>query len=200
VGLASRASLRYRQVAVPQLAPPTLFALLASLALASAGCDARARADTPDAAPPPPASASVARPPPAPPSASAAAEKGELSLLKLVFTSEVKSKEPADVLKSATPGQRVWAHLTVRNRGPAPRTLTLVFKVNGKERSRVDLKVVPSWSFRTWGYTTLRAEDLGGLTLEVVDDSGATFATGALPIRAADEAKPQKHAPLPLDE
>ncbi len=200
MGLASRARLRYRHVAVPSPGPTAHFAVLLTLALASAGCDERAHAGSPDAPPdaappPPPPSAAAARPPP---SASTAPDKDELRVLKLVFTSEVKNREPADVLKSAAPGQRVWAHLTVRNRGPAERTLTLVFKVNGKERSKVDLTVEPSWSFRTWGYTTLRAGDVGGLSVEVVDDSGARLITGGLPIRAPDEARPNK--PVPLDE
>ena len=189
--------MRYPDLAVPSLGRPALFAALVILARPSAGCDEHAHASSPDAAPPPPASAPSVRPSPSA-SSSGSPEKGELSLLKSVFTSEVKNREPTDVLTSAKPGQRVWAHLTVRNRGGAARTITLVFKISGKERSRVDLKVDPSWSFRTWGYATLRAGDSGELGLEVLDDSGATLAARALPIRADDVPRPEK--PVPLDE
>jgi hypothetical protein len=114
-------------------------------------------------------------------------------VLKSVFTSEVKSKEPADVLKSAKPGQRVWAHLTVRNRCDASRTLTLAFKVNGADRASVDLNVEPSWSFRTWGYVTLRKNDTGKVELEVRDEGGSVLSEGSLPVKG-DE--PDKPAPL----
>jgi hypothetical protein len=160
--------------------------VLAHLALACAGCDQRADASpAADAAAPPPAPAPTARAAPSA-SGSAAAEKGEFKVLKAVFTSEVKNKEPTDNLKSAKPGQRAWVHLTLRNRGDAARTITLVFKVNGKERSTVDLKVEPSWSFRTWAYNTLRAGDKGELGLEIRDDAGATMTTLSIPIKAAD--------------
>ncbi len=178
--------------------PLAALAVLVSLASLCAGCDESAHADAPDAAAPSAQAPTTPAPARPQPSASASPEKGELSVLKLVFTSEIKNKGPADVLKAAAPGQRVWAHLTVRNRGAEARTITLVFKVNGKERSRVDLKVEPSWSFRTWGYTTLRGSDAGGLSVEVVDDSSATLVTGGLPIRPPDETRAAK--PLPLDE
>jgi hypothetical protein len=180
-------------------------ALLALAALA--GCDDRVSASPaipagPDAAPPPPSAAPSARPAP---SASAAPDKGELRVLKLVFTSDVKDRQPVDDLKSAKPGQRVWAHLTVRNRGASPRTITLVFQVNGAERSRVDLTVDPSWSFRTYAYSTLRKTDMGELELEVRDDAGALMTTKAIPIvkdDAPDKPAPldPKKAPKPFDD
>jgi hypothetical protein len=119
-------------------------------------------------------------------------------VLKLVLTSEVKKKEPVDKLDAAAPGQRVWAHVTVRNRTEATRPLALVFLVGGAERARVDLKADPSWSYRTWGYVTLRATDSGELTAEVRDEAGTVMERARLPIKG-DPVKPQKKAP-PTDE
>jgi hypothetical protein len=178
-------------------------AVIAGLACLS-GCDRSASAGPPGAsagppdaaAPTPPASSGRTAPPAPPSSGSAAPEKPQLQVLKLVFTSEVKNKEPVDKLERAQPGQRVYAHLTLRNRGAEARPITLAFKVNGEARSKVDLKVDPSWSFRTWGYNTLRASDLTGeLSLEVRDDTGAVLTTARLPIRTDPPAKPLPGTP-----
>jgi hypothetical protein len=173
-------------------------ASLVALSLLLVACDDGAPA-SPDAAPPPPKAstplasgsapmAPVSAPPPAP---SAASDKAPLSLLRLTLTSAVKDKEPVDELKAAGPGQRVWAHLAIRNRTGEARRLTLIFRVDGDERSTVDLKVEPSWSFRTWGYNTLRASDKSGeLTLEVREIGGPLLTTARLPIKAASKVEP----------
>jgi hypothetical protein len=177
---------------------PALLALLAFPALASLGCDRCADASPGDAGPPPsttssaaPAPSASGTTPSAPGTSSASPEKGELRVLKAVFTSEVKNKEPSGTLKTARPGDRVWLHLTVRNRGDAARTITLVFKVNGKERSTVDLQVQSSWSFRTWGYSTLRKGDTGDLSADVKDEGGAVLTTLSIPIKPGDPDKPE---------
>ena len=198
MGLASGASLRYLEAAVPVLRPALL---LAALALVSSGCDGRADASTPDAAPPPPPapSARPAPPPPAP-SASSTPEKPPLQLLKLVFTSEVKNREPVDKLDHAQPGQRVWVHLTLRNRGADVRPISVGFQVNGDARTRVDLKVDPSWSYRTWAYNTLRAGDAAGeLVVDVRDDAGTVVTTARLPIKT-DAGKTPPSRPVPLGD
>ena len=61
----------------------------------------------------PTASASAPAPPPPRPT-SAPADHVELQ--KFVLTSGVKSKDPVDDLTAAKPGQRVYGHVTVRNR------------------------------------------------------------------------------------
>jgi hypothetical protein len=110
----------------------------------------------------------------------------------------VKNKEPVDKLDRALPGQRVWVHLTMRNRGAEARPISLVFRVNDEQRSKVDLDVGPSWSYRTWGYSTLHAGDRAGeLVVEVRGDAGALITTARLPIKA-DSSKPLP--PAPLDE
>ncbi|MEO5729899.1 MAG: DUF2914 domain-containing protein [Byssovorax sp.] len=128
------------------------------------------------------------------PSATASATTPSLQMLRLTLTSEVKQKEPVDELKEAGPGQRVWVHLTVRNRAPEARRVSVIFKVDGDERSTIDLQIASSWSFRTWAYNTLRAGDKSGeLTVEVRDDAGAVIGTAKLPIKATAAKK----APAP---
>ncbi|MFO0759028.1 MAG: DUF2914 domain-containing protein [Byssovorax sp.] len=144
--------------------------------------------DEPKGAPAPVASttASTAAPPKAspPPTASAAPEKTTVELLRFTLTSEIKAKEPVDHLESAEPGQRVYAHLAVRNRTGGARRVTLRFIVNGDERSTVDLNVEQSWSYRTWGYNTVRAGDKSGeLVVEVRDDQGELLKKATLPIK-----------------
>jgi len=172
--------------------------LLAAAALV--GCDEHASASTPDASPPPPTASAAPAPPPtatATAGGSAAAPSGEFKVLKMVLTSEVKQKEPVDKLDAAAPGQRVWAHVTVRNRTEATKPLALVFLVGGTERARIDLKADPSWSYRTWGYVTLRATDTGELTTEVRDESGTVMERARIPIKG-QPVKPQKKA-IPSD-
>lgn len=116
--------------------------------------------------------------------ASADEEASQIQLLKFTFTSNVRDKEPVDKLDAAKPGQRVWAHINVRNRTGSNREIDLVFRVNGKERSRVPLEIQASWSFRTWGYVTLRAADTSGeVTAVIIDDSGEEILSERLPIR-----------------
>jgi hypothetical protein len=122
------------------------------------------------------------------PSASASASEDDapasLQILKFAFTSNIRDKEPADKLDAAKPGQRVYAHVTFRNRTGSSREVDLVFRVNGKERSRVPLEVASSWSYRTWGYVTLRPADSSGeIVVTVVDDTGEEIKAARLPIK-----------------
>ena len=154
------------------------------LALALAGCDESAAASPPDAAPPKPTPTTTASSAPSPtalpgatvpPAATASPTSGELKVLKLVFTSAVKDKEPADKLDAAKAGQRVYAHATLRNRTDGPRPVVLAFLVDGATRTKIDLTVEQSFSFRTWGYVTLRDSDKGDLVVEVRDAAGAVM-------------------------
>lgn len=161
--------------------------LVVALLCAVAACDAK---DAPPPAPSAPLKASVAPAAKAPssspvrpaPSASSNAS-ASLELLKLTWTSEIKNKEPADELDHATPGERQYVHLAVRNRSDHARTLTLIFRVNGEDRSTVPLTVQSSWRWRTWGYNTLQAGDTGDLSVEVIDDAGAVLAKERIPIK-----------------
>ncbi|MEO7329291.1 MAG: hypothetical protein ABI193_11975 [Minicystis sp.] len=171
-------------------APLPSLPLLSMLLVLVTACE-----EKPSASATPSATASIAAAPakaPAPASASAAQEKLPLQILRFTLTSEVKAKEPVDKLEVAETGQRVWAHLAVRNRTGASKRLTLRFLVGEEERSSVDLTVESSWSYRTWGYNTLRASDKSGeLNVEVRDDEGALLQRATLPIKAAKKAAPK---------
>src|SRR5512139_1828876 len=93
-----------------------------------------------------------------------------VELLKLVFAADVKDREPSGPLQVAKPGQKVYAHLTVRNRSGRPRKIRLNFTVDGEKRTSVELFVGESWSWRTWAYNTVLPKDAGKkLALEVTD-------------------------------
>ncbi|MFO0550482.1 MAG: hypothetical protein U0271_18955 [Polyangiaceae bacterium] len=107
-----------------------------------------------------------------------------VELLKFQWTSGVKSMNPVDKLDHAEPGQRVYAHLTIRNRTGRPRTVHATFSVNGKVRTEnVTLDVKESWSFRTWAYVTLQKKDEGKVTVVISDDEGFPLVDETLPIR-----------------
>jgi hypothetical protein len=113
-----------------------------------------------------------------------AEDQAEMRLLKLTLAPGVRDKEPVSKLEAAKPGQRVWAHVTLRNRTGFAREIDLVFRVGGKERSRVTLNVEASWSFRTWGYVTLRPADVSGdVSVTVVSDSGEELGSAKIPIK-----------------
>lgn len=119
-----------------------------------------------------------------------------LQVLRFAFTSEIKAKEPTDKLTYATAGERVYAHMTLRNRAPnqrdEKRSVKVVFRVNEERRTTLDLKVDPSWSYRTWAFNTLKDDDKGELTLQVTDDEGNLIIDEQLPIKppAKGKAKP----------
>lgn len=106
-----------------------------------------------------------------------------VELQKFVLTTGVKAKDPVDVLDAAKPGQRVYGHLTIRNRTDGPKRVSLSFRVNEEERALVDLTIEKSWSWRTWAYVTLRKDDKGELTVHAFDDHGAELGTEKIPIQ-----------------
>ena len=113
-----------------------------------------------------------------------------LQLQGMTFTSNVEGKEPVDVLVAAEPGQRVWAHLRLRNRSGQARKIHLEFRVNDQKRTTLDLDVAESWSYRTWAFNTLQAGDkTGTVSLKVTDDSGAVLADSSVPIAAKKRTK-----------
>lgn len=181
--LASPRGLGYRNQAVKKP-----IALFVSAVLVLVACDDPAPAatlPTSTTSATAPSATAAARP-----SATASAAVAPLQVLRLTLTSEVKQKEPVDELKEAGPGQRVWVHLTLRNRAPEAKRVSVVFKVDGEERSTVDLQVASSWSFRTWAYNTLRAGDKSGeLTVEVRNDASEVIGQARLPIRASAAKK-----------
>lgn len=106
-----------------------------------------------------------------------------VELLKSQFASGIKDREPLDEIKVARPGTRTYLHLVLRNRSQRERKVQVSFSVNGDKRSEVTLNVADAWSFRTWGYNTLRKADTKGkLTAVVEDDEGHLLGELQLPI------------------
>jgi len=101
----------------------------------------------------------------------------------MTLTSAVKDKEPVDKLEAAQAGERVYAHLALRNRTGETRQVELVFEVSGSTRSRVVLDVEESWQWRTWAYATLRDGDSGELLVTATEIDGPEIAQRTLPIR-----------------
>ena len=113
----------------------------------------------------------------------------------MTLTTSVKNKEPADILDAVGAGDRLWAHLKLRNRSGQDRKVLLEFFVNDKPRTKLDLTVRPSWSYRTWGYNTLLPTDKKGkVVVRVTDDTGHLLAERNLPIRgkSVSHAKPKR--------
>ncbi|EYF08436.1 hypothetical protein [Chondromyces apiculatus] len=109
---------------------------------------------------------------------------GQIELLKMTLTSEVKDKEPADKLDAAKEGERVYAHLALRNRTGEEREVRVTFDVGGKTRTELTLKVGAAWQWRTWGYATMKEGDAGKeLTVVVSEVDGAELRQMTLPIR-----------------
>jgi hypothetical protein len=109
-----------------------------------------------------------------------------VELLALKIASDVKNKEPVDAIDATAVGERVYAHVTIRNRTGRPRGVVITFTVEGVERARVPLEIGESWSWRTWGYATMRAADAGKtLTISLDDEAGHPLAERTLKVRAA---------------
>lgn len=112
-----------------------------------------------------------------------------LQVQRFVLTSDVKGKEPVDELAVAGAGRRLYAHLQLRNRGEV-RPLRLEFRVDGAVRSAIDLEAAHSWSYRTWGYNTLRASDAGSTAEARFLDGDEVVASAKIAI--GKEAKTRK--------
>jgi hypothetical protein len=87
-----------------------------------------------------------------------------------MFADGVEGKDPRSKIDVAKAGKRVYAHLTMRNRSGRDRCIHLTFRVGGKKRTAVTLKIGESWSWRTYAYNTLRGDDNKPLELTVTDD------------------------------
>ncbi len=125
----------------------------------------------------------------APSTAPAAAAAEHLQLLKMTLTSAVNNKEPVDKLEAAVAGERVYAHLALRNRTEEMRQVELVFRVGESTRSHVVLDIEESWQWRTWAYATLRDGDSGELTVTATEVDGPELRRMTLPIRGKGKGK-----------
>ncbi len=98
-----------------------------------------------------------------------------LQILRFVFADGVEGKDPKSKLHVAKAGQRVYAHFTMRNRSGRSRCIKLTFRVGGKKRTSVTLKIGKSWQWRTYAYNTLRGDDNKPLELTAIDDQGVVI-------------------------
>jgi hypothetical protein len=98
-----------------------------------------------------------------------------MQLLQFRWTSGLKGKQPKDKLYVARPGQRVYAHLKIRNRSGRKRCLKFVFRVGKKKRTEVTVRIGKSWNWRTWAYNTIKSSDRAPLHLTITDDQGKTI-------------------------
>lgn len=88
----------------------------------------------------------------------------------------------------AVDGGRLWAHVTVKNPGPAT-TVTMVWRRAGKERFRTALDVGTSPAWRTWSRVTPSPKhDTGAWEVEVQDAAGTTLATVPFEVTAPESA------------
>jgi hypothetical protein len=94
-----------------------------------------------------------------------------LELLEAKLTPRVTNDKEADgLLLAASPGDRAYLHVKLRNRTGATRKVTTRCSIGGEERTTVDLDVRESWGFRTWSYCTPRKPDVGkALTMELFE-------------------------------
>lgn len=105
-----------------------------------------------------------------------------LQVLLFRWTSGIEDKDPKDRLHVARPGQRVYAHLRMRNRSGTKRCLKLVFRVGDEKRTEVTLRIGESWNWRTWAYNTVKRDDRKPLHLTIHDDQGALVLDERLPV------------------
>jgi len=107
----------------------------------------------------------------------ASADGGGVSVVRSQFTNKVEHSSPvasADQLGQST---RVTYWLAVKN-DKAPTTVTLVWKLDGKESGRQSLDVGTSPAWKTWG--THARMGAKSIEVDVLDASGATLKTDTL--------------------
>ncbi len=114
-----------------------------------------------------------------------AASIDPMELLAFTLTDAIDDRNPSKKLRTAKAGQRVYAHLRLRNRSGRKRCVRVQFTINGEKRPAITLKVGKSWSWRTWAYSTSRSDDRGYFEVLVTDDQGYEIANERLPIRPA---------------
>ena len=107
----------------------------------------------------------------------AAADTASVAVVRSQFTDKVEHSAPVASADQLAQSARVTYWLSVKN-DKAPTTVTLVWKLDGKESGRqtLDVGISPAW--KTWG-THAR---LGAKTIEVdvLDATGNTIKTDTL--------------------
>jgi hypothetical protein len=82
--------------------------------------------------------------------------------------------------------EKLYAYLVFRNHTDQERTVTIHWNQNGKEKSRIDLRVgAESKRWRTWGYQNLRSQPAGNWEVVVADEDGVILGTRSFVVRAS---------------
>jgi hypothetical protein len=110
-------------------------------------------------------------------STAAFADGGTVSVVRSQFTDKVEHSSPVATPDQLAQSSRVTYWVAVKN-DKAPTTITLVWKLDGKEAGRQSLDIGTSPAWKTWG-THAR---MGAKTIEVdvLDSTGATIKTDTL--------------------
>ncbi len=111
---------------------------------------------------------------------------GAMSVRKAAIATSIEDRKPVGSGKTFSADvEKLWAYVGVKN-DEAPSHITMVWKRNGKERSRVKLKVGTSPYWRTWSSKVIdRKKDPGKWTVEVQDAAGQVIKTMSFELRAS---------------
>jgi hypothetical protein len=101
----------------------------------------------------------------------------DVEIVRSQFTDKVEQSNPVSSSDQLTTATRVTYWVAVKN-AKEPTTITIVWKLDGKESGRQTLDVGTSPSWKTWGtHARLGAK---AIEVDVLDKSGATIKTDTL--------------------
>ncbi len=82
--------------------------------------------------------------------------------------------------------EKLYAYMVFRNRTDQERTVTIHWIQNGREKSRIDLRVgAEAKRWRTWGYQNLRRQSAGDWEVVVADEDGVILGTQSFVVVAS---------------
>lgn len=109
--------------------------------------------------------------------ASADSGTASVDVVRSQFTDKVEQSNPVATADQLSGAARVTYWLAVKN-DKAPTTITLVWKLDGKDAGHQSLDVGTSPAWKTWG--THSVQGAKSVEVDVLDASGATVKTDTL--------------------
>lgn len=111
-----------------------------------------------------------------------------LTVLDLTTAANVdrSAREPTGVSTAFEAGddKAVWAYAVVRNDSDTDRKVTFIWKQDGVERNRANLRIgAKAARWRTWSKKNLLDGTAGHWTVEVVDEAGLPLASRTFEVR-----------------
>jgi hypothetical protein len=95
-----------------------------------------------------------------------------LEVVESVMATHVAARAPGGVSEAfSTDAGVLWAWVKIKNRA-APSRVTMVWRHEGKVRSKIDLQVGISSGWRTWSRKSIGKKDAGQWTVDVVAPDG----------------------------